>query len=155
MQRWVKQTDINRVTVHCVKDTLEVSFLIRQELSQSFLTTGSVFSQNHFAHSDNLLVVKEHVLGTSQTNTFGTKGASNLSIVRGVGISADLETRIFVTEVHQGFEITTEFSSLSRDLSGINLSGRTIQADVITFFISNAFDFDGFSFVVNLDCSRT
>ena len=155
VQRWVKQTDIYRQSVHCQQDTLEVGFLVRQQFSQCFLTTFAVLSQNHFTHSYDLLVVKEHVLGTCQTDTLGSKGTCHLCIVRSISVRANLQMGIFVAQIHQCLEVTAQLGSLGRNLTGINLTGRAVQRDIVTLLISNALDGNGLSLVVNLDSTCT
>ena len=52
-------------------------------------------------------------------------------------------------------EVTGEFSRFRRYFSGINLSRRTVQGDVIAFFIYNAFDLHCLVLVVHIDGTGT
>ena len=151
MQRRIEQTDIDWATIHSFEDTLEVCLLIWEELSQCFLATFRGGCEDHFAHSDNLLIVEEHVLCTSQTDTFSAEVASNLCVVWGISIGANLHLGVFVAEIHEGLEVAREFSSLGVNLTCVNLTGRTIERNEITFVINNAFDFNSLLFVINVD----
>ena len=127
MERWVEQADVYWATIHSLEDTLEVSLLIWQQLSQSLLTSLYCISENHLTHSNNLLVLEEHVLSTCKTNTLSTESASHLCIVWSISICANLKLGVLVAEVHQFLEVTAELSSLCRNLASINLTCRTIQ----------------------------
>ena len=43
---------------------LQPSLLIRQQLGERLLTSGNAVGQNHLTHSNDLLILEEHVLGT-------------------------------------------------------------------------------------------
>ena len=105
VERWVEQTDVHMATVHSLEDAVEVGLLIGEELGKSLLTTLYRVSQNHLTHSNNLLVVEEHVLCTCQTDTLSTELTCNLSIVRSISIGANLHLGILVAEVHELLEV--------------------------------------------------
>ena len=123
----IEETDIYWIAIHSLKDTLEVSLLVWEKLSKRFLTTLSVLRKNHLTHSHDLLILEEHVLCTGQTNTLSTEVTSHLCIVWSISIGTNLEMCIFVAEIHQLFEVAAQFSSLSWDLTCINLTSRTVQ----------------------------
>ena len=87
VQRWIKQTNVHRTSVHCLKDTNEVGLLIWQQFCESFLTSFYCRSQNHFAHCNDLLVIEEHMFCTAQTDTCSAKTASHFRIVRSISVS--------------------------------------------------------------------
>ena len=93
-------------TIHSLEDAVEVCLLIGEELGKCLLTTLYSISQNHLTHSNDLLVVKEHVLCTCQTNTLSTECASNLCVMRSVSIGTDLHLGVLVAEVHKLLEVT-------------------------------------------------
>ena len=92
---------------------------------------------------------------TGQTDTLCSERTSHLRVVRCIGIRPYLKLRIFVTQIHQRLEVTGEFSRFRRYFSGINLSRRTVQGDVIAFFIYNAFDLHCLVLVVHIDGTGT
>ena len=113
--------------VHSLKDTVEVCFLIGEEFGKSFFATLYRVSQNHLTHSYNLLVVKEHMLCTCQTDTLGTELTSHLSVVWSIGIGTDFHLCILVAEVHKLLEIARKFCSLCLNLTSVNLTCSTVQ----------------------------
>ena len=155
VERWIEQADVNRTTVHSLEDTLEVGLLIRQQLGKCLLATLNSLRKNHLAHSDNLLVLEEHVLCTCKTDTLGTKVTSHLCIVGCISVGANLQLGIFVAEVHQFLEVAAELSCLCGNFACIYLSGSTIQRDVIAFLIYNTVDLNCLSLVVNIDATGT
>ncbi len=155
MQWWVKQTDVHVETVHSLEDSVEVGLLIWEQFGKGFFTTFNSVGKNHLAHGDNLLVIEKHVLCTSQTNTLGTECTSHLGVVWRVGVGANLQLGVFIAEIHECFEVTTEFSSLCLDFACINLTCRAIQRDEVAFLVGNAFDFNSLCLVVNIDSTCT
>ena len=101
----------------------EVSLLIWEQLSECLLTTFNGIRENHLTHSNNLLVIEEHVLCTSQTDTLCTECTSYLSIVWCVSIGTHLKLGVFVAEIHELLEVARKLSSLCRNLSCVNLTG--------------------------------
>lgn len=73
VERRIEQTNVYGIAVHSAEDTLEVFLLVGEEFCKCFLTSFYVFSQNHFAHGDNLLVIEEHVLSTAETDTYSAE----------------------------------------------------------------------------------
>ena len=155
MERRIKQTDIDRTSVHSLKNTLEVCLLIRKELGESFLTSFCGISKDHLTHGDNLLILKEHVLGTCKTDTFCTKGTSDLRVMWRVCISTNLQLRIFVTEIHQFLKVTAKFGSLSWNLTCINLSCSTIQRNIVTLLKYLAVNLNGLGVIVYIKRADT
>ena len=127
VERWVEQTDVHVAAIHSLEDAVEVGLLIWEELGKSLLATLYRVSQNHLAHSNNLLIVEEHVLCTCQTDTLGTKLASHLSIVWSICIGANLHLSILVAEVHKLLEVARKLCSLCLNLSSVYLTCCTVQ----------------------------
>ena len=155
VQGRIEQTDVHGQTVHSLEDALEVSLLVRQQLSQSLFTSGNAVRENHLTHSDNLLVLEEHVLSTCQTDTLSTEGASHLCIVRCISIGTNLQLGVLVAEVHQLLEITRELSSLGGYLASIYLTSGTVQRDVVSLLICNAVNLDSLVLVANVQGTYT
>ena len=155
MERWIEKTYIYRTTVHSLKDSLEVCFLIWQQLGQCFLTPFNCVRKNHLTHSYNLLILEEHVFCTCKTNTLCSKRASYLCIMRSVCIGANLQLGVFIAEIHQFLEVATQFGCLCGHLTSIDLTCGTIQRDIITFLIYCTIDFNSLRLVVNIDATST
>ena len=65
MQRRVKQANCDRQTIHDFKQFDEIGALHRQQLVEGRTTSFLVVGQDHFAHGDDALAFKEHVLGAA------------------------------------------------------------------------------------------
>ena len=95
------------------------------------------------------------MLGTCQTDTLGTECASDLGIVRSICIGTNLQLGVLVAEVHELLEVAAEFSSLRGHFTGVNLTGGTVDGDIVAFLIDYAVDFNGLSLVVNIEATNT
>ena len=95
------------------------------------------------------------MLCTCQTDTLSTEVASNLCIVWSISIGAYLQLGVLVAEVHQLLEVTTQLSSLGGNLASINLTGSTIQRDIVTLLIYNAVNLDSLVLVANIQRTYT
>jgi len=155
MQRRVQQTDIHRQAIHCLKNTLKVSLLIRKKFCQCLLTSLSICCKDHFTHSDNLLIIEEHMFRTSKTNTLGTEGTSNLCIMWSIRICTNLKFCILITKIHQFLEITTKFCSLSLNLTLIYLTRRTIQGNIVTFVEYLTINLYSLTLIININATST
>ena len=122
MQRRIEQTDVNWHTVHTLQDTIEILLLIRQELIKSLLTLLCAVCENHLTHSLNLLVLKEHVLCTTKTNTNSTKVTCYLCIVWSICVGTNNQLTILLTKIHQLSEVTCHLSRASLHLTKINFT---------------------------------
>ncbi len=127
MERRVKQTNVNRTAVHCLEDAVEVSLLVRKQLSKSLLASFSILSKNHFAHCNNLLCLEEHVLCTAKTDTYSTEVACNLCIVWCISVCTNNELCIFLAKSHQVGEVARNLSCLCLNLSFVNLTCCTVD----------------------------
>ena len=101
MQRRIEQTYSHRTTGHCLEDSLEVGLLIWQDLGKSFAASLSIFCQNHLTHGFDLFTFEEHVFRTAKTDTYRTEITGNFGIMRSVGIGTNLQTGIFISQLHQ------------------------------------------------------
>ncbi len=155
VERWVEQADVHVATIHSLEDAVEVSLLIWEELGKCFFTTLHRICQNHLAHRNNLLIIKEHVLCTCQSDTLGTECTSYLSIMWSICIGTDFHLGIFIAEIHQFLEVTRKLCSLCLNLTSINLTCSTIQRDEITLLVNYTFDFNGLSLIIYIDRAST
>ena len=105
MQRRIEQTYVYMQSVHSFQYSIEVSLLVGEQFGKSLLTSFYRIGENHLAHGNNLLSVKEHMLCTCQTDTLGSEVACYLSIMWRICIGANLHLGVFVAEVHQFLEV--------------------------------------------------
>ena len=91
MQRWIEQANRDRQSVHRSQDADEVFFLGFTKLLErrSFFVGG--VGQNHSTHHGQTISRQEHVLGTTQADSFGAERSGNFGIVRRVGIGAHVQ----------------------------------------------------------------
>ena len=155
VQRRVKQTNSHRTTLHSLEDTLEVSLLIWQNLSQCLATSFRIFRQNHFTHGFDFLTLKEHVFRTAKTDSYRTEITCHLSIMRSIRIGAYLQSRIFISQLHQLGKITGKLGCFCFHLSFINLTGATVQGNEISLFQYHTVHFNRTGFIVDVQCSGT
>ena len=143
-------------TIHSLEDAIEVSLLIREKFSKSLLTTLYRISKNHLTHSNNLLIIKEHVLCTCQTDTLSAELASHLCVVRSISIGTDFHLCILVAEIHQLLEVARKLSGLCLNLTCVYLTCCTVQRDVVALLVNNAFNLYCLGLVINIDraCAR-
>ena len=105
VERWVKESDVHRHSIHALQDAIEVVFLQRKKLGKGNLATSLVVGENHLAHGLNLVVVEEHVLRTAQPNADGAKFLCDLSIMWGVSVSANHHAGVLIAKLHEFREI--------------------------------------------------
>ena len=155
VKRRIEQTDVDGMAVHGAEDTLEVFLLDGKEFGEGLLATFYVFGKNHFAHGNNLVVVKEHVLRTAEADTYSTEATSYFCIVRRISIGANTEFGMLLAEVHQGCEVSREFSSLRADSTLIYTTIGTIQGDVVAFVKNDTINLNRLGLVVHIDGTST
>ena len=95
------------------------------------------------------------MLSTCQTDTLGTECTGYLSIVWSIRIGTDFHLCILVAEIHQLLEVARKLCGLCLNLSCVNLTCSTVQRDVITLLVHNAFNLYSLSLVVNVDRAGT
>ncbi|MPN19969.1 hypothetical protein SDC9_167344 [bioreactor metagenome] len=71
------------------------------------------------------------MLGTGQTDSFRSEADSLLGVVGCIGIGANLENTNFISPAHKGSEITRDFRINGCNLRAIDISGGSVQGDVI------------------------
>ena len=105
MQWGIEKADCYAESVHSLEDAFKVGTLHREELGESVTAASLVLCNNHFAHSLDAVALEEHVLSAAKTDTLSTKLAGYLSVARRVGISADVNLGVFLSEVHDSCEV--------------------------------------------------
>jgi hypothetical protein len=79
--------------------------LHRQQLVEGHPSPVRVVCQDHLAHGDNALGVKEHVLGAREADALGAEAARGLGVQGCLGVGAHAQHSILVGPVHQGGEV--------------------------------------------------
>lgn len=64
--------------------------LTLEELSGVVWAAAGIFRQDHFTHGFDFFTFEEHMFRAAQTNTYSTEIACDRSIVRSIGIRANL-----------------------------------------------------------------
>ena len=67
------KTNRYRQSGHLAKDADEIATLQWQQLLECFLARANTFRENHLAHCGESLVTEEHVLRTTESDSFGAK----------------------------------------------------------------------------------
>ena len=155
MQRRIEQTHCHRTTCHCLKDTLKVGLLIRQNLSQCLTASFRIFCQDHFAHCLDLFPFKEHVFRTAKTDTHSAEITCYFRIMRSIRIRTHLQTGIFISKRHQFGKVTGKLGSFRFYFTIIYYTRTSVQRDVITFFQNNTVNFYGTSLIINIQSTCT
>ena len=155
MQRRIEQTNVYRMTVHSLQDAIEVLLLIRKKLGERLLATFLRTRKNHLTHGLDLLILKEHMLSTAQTDTYCTKVTCHLCIMRRISIGTNYQLGIFIAKVHQLSKVACHLCRLGLHLPVINLTCRTIQRNEITLVKQHSVDFYSTGLIVYIDCAST
>src|SRR5882724_6149174 len=108
MERRVKQSDRHGQAGHLTKDTDKVSTLQRQQLFERLLASADTLGKNHLAHSGEPLVSEEHVLSTTEANTFSAKLSCRHGIELRIGVRPYAQTAKLIGPRHQLVEIIAE-----------------------------------------------
>src|SRR4029453_8374982 len=127
MQRWIKEADRHRQTVHNPKDGLEIALLHGQNLLQRFASLALRFCHDHLAHSHNAVLGKEHVLGAAQPNAFGPELPGDLRVARRVRVATHPELAITVSPFHELRKVAPEVCLNERCLTQDYLTRRAVD----------------------------
>ena len=100
MKRWIEESDCNRISFKCFIEFFKVSLLNGKNLIKSLFSFFKSVGANHFSECVNSVALKEHMLCTAKTDTFGSEFAGYESIAWRVGICADLNLGVFLSKVH-------------------------------------------------------
>ena len=95
------------------------------------------------------------MLGTAQTNTFCAEASGFLSISRSISIGTDTELAVFVSPFHNTTEFAADRSINGRDNTVIDITGRTIERNIIAFDISLASQLKFLVFFIHVDFGTT
>ena len=133
VQRWIKETNGCRQSVHDTEEGDEILPLIRQQLGNGRAAGFRIAGQDHFPHMHDPLRIKEHMLGTRQANAFRTELDGGPGIQRCFRIGPDAEGAEPVYPAHQFTKIAGQFRLDGGDFALHHLAGGTVQGDNVTF----------------------
>ena len=171
MKRWVKETNGRRQTFESFKDACEVFTLVWQKLAKSSTTVRFCGRENHLTHGINAVTFKEHVFCAGKADTLSTESDSVLSLLRIIGIGADLHARSLGTPCHElveAFEFLSGLSGLvtmdhARDdfgrscfqLTSINNTAGAVDREEVTFVEGLTRDRNSLLVIIDLQCRGT
>ena len=119
--------------MHRPEDTGEIVTLIGLDLRERRLPRINAVGDDHFTHSVDAVPLEEHVLRSTETDSFRTKSARYLGVVRSVRVCAHADLPELIRPTHQRLEIRAQLRILRFELAGEDLAGRAIQRDVLAF----------------------
>ena len=128
----IQEADGNGTAFHCLVDALEVLALHGEDLCKSGLALVGILGDYHLTHCGDPCLVKEHMLGTAETDAFCAEPYGCCCLSGGVRIGADLEGTEGVRPLHDGCEIAGELCRNGLDSFGIDLAGGAVEAHPIT-----------------------
>ncbi len=138
MQRRIEEADGDRKPLHFPEEADEIAFLHGQNLGQGALAPFEIVGEDHLAHRHDAVGIEEHMLGAAEADALGAELASDLGILRGVGVGADLELAVLVDPLHELTEVAGQFGLHRRYLAEDDFTGGTIKGDDVALFDNNA-----------------
>ena len=91
------------------------------------------------------------MLGTAQTDTFCTQFASLLCVSRSISVGTNLQSSVLVCPAHNAAECAGDGSVNSRDNAVIDVTGRTVDRNVVALVEGLSSQFELLVFFVHLD----
>jgi len=140
MQGRIQRANGDRESIHGRKETLEILLLKGQQLVERFLTFLRRISQDHLLYDRNPIFCKEHVLSTTQPDSFGSELNCLDSVAGNVGIGPYSKRSKLIGPLHQLRKLTGESRLDGRHRTDNNLTCGTIQGDYFTFFDGKSSD---------------
>ena len=138
VQRRIQQTDGNRQLAHRLIYALEVFLLHGQQLIQRTHALIDCFGNDHFAHSRNSVLIKEHMLRAAKTDAFRAKTDGLLGVVGCVRVGSHLKRSHFISPFHDGAEIAGQLGFERCNLFAVNNARGTVERNVIAFLVDLA-----------------
>ena len=132
MKRRIQETDGYGVPFQCLIKSFEVSLLIRKNLLQRFFSLFLRIGYNHLTESEDSLRIKEHVLCTAKSDTFGTELSCLLCIMRCIGIGTNSKLSVLVSPAHDPSELTGNGCIYCRNDALIDISGSSVDGNVVS-----------------------
>ena len=149
MKRGIQKTDGNRVVLHYLINPSEITLLERNQLIQGFFPGFTGGGKDHLTDLRNTFRIKEHMLRTAQADAFRAQLQCIGSILRGIGIGSYLQHTERIRPVHNTSEVAADGSIFRCDIAVVNLTGRTVKRNIISFMISLAAKAEYFSFFIH------
>jgi hypothetical protein len=75
VEGWVEQADGDRQAAHGFEYSHKILFLEGEKFHNGCAALGFVLGDDHFAHGENALGIKEHVFGAGEADALGAEGA--------------------------------------------------------------------------------
>src|SRR6516164_9551894 len=88
-----------------------------------------VIGEDHLAHGGDATFVKEHVLGSAESDSFGTEFQGYPGIARRVGVGAYTELADVIGPSHQDTELAGKRRLDHGHAPGEHLAGGTVNGD--------------------------
>ena len=129
------------VTGHALQRLIKlfkVALLIRQDLFQSSFALFNGIRADHLTESSDSVVLKEHMLGTAQTDTLSAELTSLLRVCRGICVGAYFKSTVLISPAHDSAEFACNGRVHGRDNAVVNVTGRTVDGDVVALVIGLA-----------------
>ena len=143
MQRGVDQADDDRVTIHGLKQAVEVGALRGQQFIERGGAVGGGLGQDHALDDRQALGLKEHVLGAAEADALGAIRAGAAGIFGIVGIGPNLQARNLVRPGQEGHQFFLLFNLDGKEVefTQVNFAGGAIDGNPFAFFDHHIADF--------------
>ena len=138
MQRGIQKADSDRAALHGLVDSFKVGLLHGLQLAQSLLTLLHRVGNDHLADGGNAVGIKEHMLGTAQTNAFGAEVDGLTGVLGGVGIGADLQGAELVGPGHDTAKLAGDLGLGCVEPLAVDVAGGAVEGDPVTLFVDLA-----------------
>ncbi len=135
MQRRIQETDGNRVAFQSLVQLLEVSLLFRKDLLQCCFSLFYGLRTDHLTERINSVAFEEHMLCTAQSDTFSSQLTGFLRVCRCIRIGTYLHGSVLVSPCHDPSELSRDGRVYSRDDAIVDISGRTVDGDRVSFMV--------------------
>ena len=135
MQRRIQETDGNRVAFQSLVQLLEVSLLFRKDLLQCCFSLFYGLRTDHLTERINSVAFEEHMLCTAQSDTFSSQLTGFLRVCRCIRIGTYLHGSVLVSPCHDPSELSRNGRVYSRDDAIVDISGRTVDGDRVSFMV--------------------
>jgi len=132
VERRIQEPNGNRGSLQCFIQSLEVTLLHWFNLCQCSFSFLYCIRADHLTECSDTVSFKEHMFCPAQTNAFCTQLARFLCISRCVSVSANLQNSVLVGPAHNSTKFASDRSIHSRDNTLVDVTGRTIDRDVIS-----------------------
>ena len=141
MQRRIDQTDRNGITVHSLKDAVEVICLERQKFRERHFTGIQRFSHDHFLDRQTaFLGIEKHMFRAAQPNAFGAHLDRVDGIIGCIRVGADVDLAKFIRPFEDRVVRVGKFRFSQRHITDVDFAGRTVEGNVFTLLDRLAVD---------------